>query len=216
MLLNMVASVDGATHVEGKSAKLGGEFDRVIFFALRSLPDVIMAGAATIRTENYGAPKPSEAAKAKRREANTAEVPRMATISNSLDLDPKSRLFEETHTPPIVFTSATAPEKKLKALEPVAEIHRHRSESVDMTLAMTQLREMGTKILLVEGGPMLNAQLLNAGLIDEVNLTVSNQLVGGDSKRVIEGANPATVPLELSHIWEDGGDLALRYLLKAN
>ena len=68
--LNMISSVDGATAVEGRSGGLGGPADRKVFAALRSLADVILVAAGTVRTENYG----------------PANVP-IAVVSGSLRLD---------------------------------------------------------------------------------------------------------------------------------
>ena len=41
--------------------------------------------------------------------------------------------------------------------------------------------------MLAEGGPTLNGQLAAAGLLDELCLTVSPLLAGGDAKRVLAG-----------------------------
>ena len=52
--LNMISSVDGATAVEGRSGGLGGPADRKVFAALRSLADVVLVAAGTVRAEHYG------------------------------------------------------------------------------------------------------------------------------------------------------------------
>lgn len=51
--LNMVSSADGAAWVEGHSEGLSGRADKRIFGVLRGLADVVLAGAATVRTEGY-------------------------------------------------------------------------------------------------------------------------------------------------------------------
>jgi hypothetical protein len=43
---NMVATLDGAATLEGRSGQIGGAGDRVLFAAIRALADVIVAGAA--------------------------------------------------------------------------------------------------------------------------------------------------------------------------
>ncbi len=52
--LNMIASVDGATSVDGVSGALGGGADHRVFFALRSVADVVLVAAGTMRAEDYG------------------------------------------------------------------------------------------------------------------------------------------------------------------
>lgn len=56
--LNMVASADGGTWLEGVSGGLSGGGDRRIFGVLRGQADVILAGAATVRAEGYGPARP--------------------------------------------------------------------------------------------------------------------------------------------------------------
>src|SRR5260221_14376763 len=50
---NMIASVDGAIMVDGRSGGLSGPADRLGFSVLRSLADVIVVGAGTARAERY-------------------------------------------------------------------------------------------------------------------------------------------------------------------
>ena len=52
--LNMISSVDGSTALDGRSGGLGGPADRKVFAALRSLADVVLVAAGTVRAENYG------------------------------------------------------------------------------------------------------------------------------------------------------------------
>src|SRR6059036_3780275 len=47
--LNMIVSVDGASSVDGLSGGLGGAADRKVFAALRSLADVVLVAAGTMR-----------------------------------------------------------------------------------------------------------------------------------------------------------------------
>src|SRR6188472_1579578 len=45
VLVNMIASLDGAVALGERSGGLGGEADRRVFFHLRALADVIVVGA---------------------------------------------------------------------------------------------------------------------------------------------------------------------------
>ena len=99
VLLNMVTSVDGATAVEGRSAGLGGAADQTVFHVLRSVPDVILVGAATVRAERYGPPRTSQAHQAARQARGQAPFPRLAIVSGRLDLDARHRAVHR-HAPP--------------------------------------------------------------------------------------------------------------------
>src|SRR5215213_3836055 len=53
VIANMVASADGRTTVEGRSAPLSDPADRVMFHALRGQVDAVLAGTGTLRVERY-------------------------------------------------------------------------------------------------------------------------------------------------------------------
>ncbi len=52
--LNMIVSVDGGTSWGGVSGALGGPADKALFSVLRSLTDVVLVAAGTMRAEHYG------------------------------------------------------------------------------------------------------------------------------------------------------------------
>jgi riboflavin biosynthesis pyrimidine reductase len=70
--------------------------------------------------------------------------------------------------------------------------------------------------VLCEGGPRVAGTLIGQGLLDELFLTFSPLLVGGNgTKNITEGPEldpPAR--LELIRVREDGGYLFLRYLVE--
>ena len=49
--LNMIASIDGAIAVDGTSGAVGGDPDRRVYAALRSLADIVLVAAGTARAE---------------------------------------------------------------------------------------------------------------------------------------------------------------------
>ena len=53
--------------------------------------------------------------------------------------------------------------------------------------------------LLCEGGPNLHAQLLQAGLVDELFVTHAPKLAGGEGPGLVAGLPEAERPLEL--VW---------------
>lgn len=68
------------------------------------------------------------------------------------------------------------------------------------------------KIVVCEGGPSLNGQLLGAGLVDEVFVTLSPRLLAGDSARLAHGPMDASSDAwELRHVLQEDGFLFLRY-----
>jgi len=205
VLVNMVASVDGASAgPDAKSGTLSGSADRRVFHALRAVADVVVAGAGTVRAENYGAPR------------GPGRVPRLAVVSASLDLDPAARFFQEPALPSLVLTTTDSLEKGNASpeLAAVAEVHAVGTHSVDWHQALHLLRETyDTKTLLVEGGPSLNSRLVADDLVDEFRLTISPLVAGGTARRVVADApTSATLPFALDSVAEEDGFLFLRYL----
>ena len=193
--LNMIASVDGSTAVDGLSGVLGGSADRRVFAALRSLADVILVAAGTVRAETYG----------------PAQVP-IAVVSGSLRLDWDTPFFTAATHRPIVVTHRRAPGEAAVRASKVADVLVAGERAVDLALAVDRLGERGFHHVLAEGGPSLNGALAAAGRLDELCLTVAPQLVSGDARRIVTG--PALSPpaeLVLGSLCEEDGYLFLRY-----
>ena len=193
--LNMIASIDGATAVAGRSGGLGGPADQALFAVLRSLADVVLVAAGTVRAERY---RPSK-------------VP-VAVISRSCRLDWDSPFFTAAIAPPVVVTVAEAPALERKKAAGLADLIIAWERDVDLAAALGALAERGYARMLAEGGPSLNGQLAAAGLLDELCLTLSPLLAGGDAKRILAGA--ALAPgrgWRLRSLCEQDGFLFLRY-----
>jgi riboflavin biosynthesis pyrimidine reductase len=212
VLVNMVASVDGATAIDGRSGGLGGAGDRAVFRAIRGIADVILVAAGTVRAESYGPPRTAPGVRAQRIARGQQPHPRLAIVSRSLDLDPTAALFQEASEAPLIFTTADAPGDRRGALAAVAEVQEAGETSVDLARALAALWRHGARTVLAEGGPRLNGQLLGLGLVDEVDLTTAAILAGGDAARFAVGAPPVGTHVELAHLWEQDGDLFARYV----
>jgi riboflavin biosynthesis pyrimidine reductase len=73
---------------------------------------------------------------------------------------------------------------------------------------VAELRERYPRIL-CEGGPTLAGSLVD--VVDELCLTLSPTLAGGDAGRIIAGARGAARGGTLEHVLEEDGFLFLRY-----
>jgi riboflavin biosynthesis pyrimidine reductase len=205
VLLNMIASVDGAaTDPTGRSAGLGGPADQRVFAAIRGVADIVLAGASTVRTERYGPARTPPSLQAARRARGQSARPRIAVVTRSLALDLELPLFREASDEdrPIVITTTAGLERvrstggstTARDLAMVAELVIAGDESVDWPTALGALRTTARAgVVLVEGGPNTNGQLVAADLVDELCLTVSPRLAGGDGLPIVAGAGPASV-----------------------
>ncbi len=214
----MVTSLDGGTATAaGVSGDLGDDVDTLVFAALRSVADVVLAGSATVTAERYRPPR----ADPERAEARTARgqqpMPRIAVVSNAGDIDLDLPLFTATDrsSRPIVLVASGRIEKsRRERLAEVADVHDAGDEAVDPERALAVLAEAaGARIVLCEGGPTLNGLLLAADLVDEWCLTLGPHLVGGDSARAAHG--PGIDPpsaFALHRLWRHDDELLLRYV----
>jgi riboflavin biosynthesis pyrimidine reductase len=218
---NMVSSVDGAATLDGKSAGLSSDADRQVFALLRGLADVILAGAATARTERYKPARPHELWRDLR--ASRTPTPPIAVVSARLDLDPAGPLIAgpPPHARTIVITTAEAPADRRAELARRADVIVAGDKTVDLKAALRALAERGHRHMLAEGGPHLLAQLVEAGLMDELCLTIGPVMAGPGASRIVAGAPQSgtgsaavLLPLTLAHVLEDDSFLLCRYIRK--
>ncbi|MFG2089698.1 MULTISPECIES: pyrimidine reductase family protein [unclassified Spirillospora] len=207
---NMVASLDGAAQRDERSGGLGNPADRHLFLLLRGLADVVIVGANTVRAEGYGPVKPSEGWDGVR--DGRTPVPPLAIVSRTLDLDFDAPIFTEAKARTIVLATATADPARLEAARERADVILAGEDSLDFAAAVGELAARGHRRLLCEGGPGVLAQVVAAGLLDELCLTLSPLLLGGHPTRILDGP-PVPVPpeLTLAHALQDEDFLFLRY-----
>jgi riboflavin biosynthesis pyrimidine reductase len=187
VLVNMISSLDGAVAIGQRSGGLGGSGDRQVFTTLRALADVIVVGAGTVRAERYGPPQ--------------RKGQRIGVVTRRADLDWAAPLFASGAG--FVVTTVDAPAVPVDAV-------RAGEDEVDLLGAVMQL---DASVVLCEGGPSLNGDLLTAGLIDEWCVTLSPRLVGGGAGRATVGAGECPTDFRLAHLLaDDDGYLYLRAL----
>jgi len=217
---NMVASVDGAATVDGRSEGLSSEADQQVFAMLRAHADVILVGAGTARAEGYAPVRPeSEGLRWAWLRDGRPPSPPIAVVTRALDLDLDSALITDTlpHARTIVITTESAePGRRAAAAARNAEVIVAGEASVDLMAAADALAERGLQRISCEGGPHLLAQLVGEGLLDELCLTVSPLLAGQEAGRIVTGGLPmpggGTRPVTLAHVLEDEGYLLCRYV----
>ncbi|WP_417561933.1 pyrimidine reductase family protein [Microbacterium sp.] len=210
--MNFVASADGAGTLGGRSGTLGGATDRALMEVLRAMTDAIVVGAGTVRTEGYGGVRPPADEVAWRRAGGLTDAPRLVVVSRSLRLTPGDPVFAEAASRPIVVTSGVADARLRAQIGEVADVLVCGEDAVDLAAMTAALAEEGMPQLLCEGGPHLFGSLLDAGLVDEVCLTLSPRVVGGRAGRITAGAAEADRRMELrSVLHDDEGFVFLRY-----
>ena len=211
---NMVSTLDGAAQHDGRSQPISSAADMRIFGTLRALADAVVVGAETVRREGYRPAKARADFAALREAAGQGPAPAIAVVSASLELDFSLPLFTSPLVPTLVLTGAAAPPERVAAAEKAGArvVVAGDGVGVEPARAVRELAELGHTRLLTEGGPRLLGQLVAAGVLDELCLTVSPMLTAGDAQRIAGGPGVA-VPQQygLVSLLEEGGFLFSRY-----
>jgi riboflavin biosynthesis pyrimidine reductase len=190
--LNMIASVDGATSVDGLSGALGGPADHRGFEAMRAATDIVLVAAGTVRAERYGPAELPPDTRDARKHRGQAPVPAIAVVSRTCSLDWQSRFFTAATARPLIVTVADAPSDRRARATEVADVVIAGEKDVDLRRALDAIADRAAESVLAEGGSSLNAQLAGTGLLDELCLTLSPSVVGGERQAHRHG--PRTRP----------------------
>jgi riboflavin biosynthesis pyrimidine reductase len=186
----MVASLDGSTVVGGEAAgnsrALSSPIDQQVLLTLRSLADMLLVGATTVRREGYGPPR----------------VPgqRLAVVSRTAQFDFELPLWTSQRAVLLLPEDAPA--------VPVPSIRAGRGD-LDLAAAVAQL---DADFVQAEGGASLNGMLVTDDLIDELNLSLSPLIVGGEGQRVTAGVPELVRRMHLAHVLEHDDFLFTRYV----
>jgi riboflavin biosynthesis pyrimidine reductase len=208
--VDFVVSLDGAIAVEGRSAALGSPGDKRVFRVLRALADAVLVGHGTAAAEGYR-PVAADPAVAGLREAlgRPAEAP-VVVVSRRASLAPGDRLAVPSTV--LVTCAATDPDRRAALTAAGVDVLVCGDDDVDLPLALDRLAERGLAQLVCEGGPALLAAALTAGVVDELDLTLSPALVGGPP-RLLDRALPDVVRPRLLQVLEEDGVLFTRWAL---
>ncbi|MEU7134198.1 pyrimidine reductase family protein [Streptomyces sp. NPDC046261] len=211
---NMVSSLDGAAHHEGRSQPLSSAADMRIFGTLRGLADAVVVGAETVRQEGYRPARAREAFAARRAALGQGPAPVMAVVSAGLDLDFSLPLFTSPLVPTLVLTGADAPAERVAAARAAGAevVVAGEGRGVDPARVPGVLAARGLTRLLTEGGPRLLGQFASARVLDEMCLSLAPVVATGTAPRIMAGP-PLAVPerFVLDSLLEDGGFLFTRY-----
>ena len=210
---NMVTTVDGAAYgPDGRTGSVNTAADLRVFVLLRSLADVVLAGAGTVRTERYDLPRVRSSLAARRAAEGRRGPPALAMVTRSGRVPEDQGLFEGDRRALVITCEAAGAEAltRTRSLAGSQHVLVAGETDVDLSAALAWLRQRGLARVLCEGGPQLLTALTDARLLDELCLTWSPLLVGGDAARVLGGV-PLDVPLRLEHLLHGDGSLLGRW-----
>lgn len=190
--LKLATSLDGRiATATGESRWITGEAARAEVQKLRASHDAVMIGAGTARADD-----PSLLA---RTEPPPAKQPMRVVVTGRLDIPLEGKLYAGIQQSPlIVFGRERAGPAKAAILEAMGvqvEAAPAQGEGVDLAAVLSRLQALGVKSLLVEGGGVLAASAIAAGLVDRLEWFRAPILLGAEGR-------PAVAALALGKLSE--------------
>jgi len=154
---------------------------------LRATADAVMSGARTVDLNAVTLGPGATKYRRQRLERGLPEYNLRIVVSRAGSLDPKAHLFRKRFSPIIVLTTRSAPEHRIRRLRAVAdEVKAFGSEEIDFRRAFRWLRRRWQiRRLLCEGGGELDGALFQAGVVNELHLTICPVIFGGASAPTI-------------------------------
>jgi 5-amino-6-(5-phosphoribosylamino)uracil reductase len=133
-------------------------------------------------------------------------------VSGRASLDPRGRQMGAPSPTICVTSEAADPDRRAALQDAGAEVLVCGQDEVDLPTALDRLAERGLEQLICEGGPHLLRSALDAGVVDELDHSLSPALVGGEA-RLLETAVGTPARLELRQVLEEDGMLFTRYAI---
>jgi riboflavin biosynthesis pyrimidine reductase len=234
VIANFVSTLDGVVAFDTDESSGGGEVsgffdpDRFVMGLLRAMADVVLVGAGTVRaapTHEWTArrvhgPSSELYAEWRSRLGVLALQPTTVVATARGELDPRHPGLSAPDVPVIVATT-NAGLSQLEATRFAGNVRVEVAGTGDNVTAGRLVEiagSTGARLILCEGGPHLIGDLVRAGLLDELFLTIAPQIAGrsDDLARLgfVEGAafSVADAPwVDLISVRRADGYLFLRY-----
>ena len=184
VILKIAVSADGKTGLAGRRpVDISGDISRAEAHMLRATSDAVMVGLGTVLGDdpllNCRLPGMSD------------RSPIRVVLDGQLRIPLSSRLVQTAKEIPLwIITRADAlPERQRELEKAGAEVMRVNTSGgkIDLSEALWLLATREVTRLLVEGGPILSAALVNANLVDEAFVVQSPKTLGDDALPALEG-----------------------------
>ena len=221
VFVNMAMTADGKIDtVARQGARISGAADTIRVDRLRAGSDAIMVGGRTLRSEDPRLTVRDAGLIAERRLARRPEQPTKVGVVSHIapgTIAHDGAFLNEGDGQVVVCTSERGDVGSVEALrEAGVRVIVTGEERVDLAAALAALRVLGIERLMVEGGSTLVAGLLQAGLVDELQLAIAPLLFGGETAPTPVGgpglSRDQAAELELVEAdTSSDGDVILRY-----
>lgn len=208
----IASSADGKISTrDGAGPRFTSDEDKALLRRLRATCDAALLGAKTVLHDDptFRLPLSDQQERLRRGQSST---PIRAVVSGRGSVSPEARLFHGHLSPAVVFVGPECPLERRRLLASVADVHV--VEDVHEVVEVLG-KEYAVRRLLLEGGGETNFAFLEAGLVDEIYLTLAPYLVGGNTVPTPVGGVgfdlERIVPLRLLSLRVEGDEIFLHY-----
>jgi riboflavin biosynthesis pyrimidine reductase len=209
--MDFIASLDGSIAVEGRSRGLQSPGDQRVFRVLRAVADVVLVGHGTAAAEGYGPVGAGSPLGRLRSDLGRPATVPIAVVSRRASLAPGDRLAVPGTL--LVTCDAADAGRRAALAEAGVDVLVCGDDDVDLPAALDALADRGLAQVTCEGGPQLLRTALEAGVVDELDLTLAPALVG-DRARLLDRPLRDLVATELRQLLEEDGVLFARYAVR--
>ncbi len=208
---NFISTLDGRATIGGSTEQLGFPTDARVLMRLRTFADAVIIGAGTMRVERYDRMLPVPRLRGYREQIGLPEDPLTVIVTETMDLPWDAGMFTDGHGEVLLATPSSA---SPPATATSVEVLRYPGK-VDLHALLSDLAaERGVRSVVCEGGPTVLGGLVEAGLVDDLFLTINPILVGEQERGLMRGSLRSPVPAKLAWALEAEGELFTRWRLE--
>ena len=216
--INVAMTADGKIDTfERRGAAISSQRDKRRVDELRASADAVLVGGRTLLDEQPKLTVKSEALREGRIKQGRSPNPIKVGVVTVADIPKESDFIQTGDTRLVIFTTSQTSISKLAELRALGvEVFVDDAPRVDLNKMMLTLKKLGVERVMVEGGGTINFELIQQGLVDELQIYVSPMIFGGaNSPTPADGVGiprEKAMGMKLVDVerWEDGG-VILKY-----
>ena len=208
VILSAAMSLDGKIATKTGDSELSSKQDKVRIHKLRSKVDAILVGSNTVKRDD-----PLLTVRYVK-----GKNPLRIVLDSKATINQKSQIIRTCKKiPTIVAVSKKASRQNISKLKKhPLEIMVIGENRVNIKSLLKSLSKKKIKTLLVEGGGTVNWEFIKLGLVDELIVTITPYLIGGQNAiTLVEGEGFSHIhkstKLKLKKICQLGNEIILHY-----
>jgi len=208
VILSAAMSLDGKIATKTGDSELSSKQDKVRIHKLRSKVDAILVGSNTVKRDD-----PLLTVRYVK-----GKNPLRIVLDSKATINQKSQIIRTCKKiPTIVAVSKKASRQNISKLKKhPLEIMVIGENRVNIKSLLKSLSKKKIKTLLVEGGGTVNWEFIKLGLVDELIVTITPYLIGGQNAiTLVEGEGFSNIhkstKLKLKKICQLGNEIVLHY-----